>query len=1070
MAMVDLAATAAAERVERHGVTVAVHASPTTCVIAGEEDAVRAACAALEAEGIGVRTIKVDVASHCRLVEPLKEPLVRELTSLRGRRGSVPLLSSVTARPLSGEEIDAAYLWRNLREPVRFAETVEEALASGVRWFVEIGPHPVLTASIAQCLSSGAVENGVVLPTLLRDRDGLQSLLETAAGLYERGRDLNWAAIRAEGPRGKVVDLPQPSLPRRRHWTEPPPARSWRGSARKLSHPLLGEEVESAALDGKRVFELALSAAGLPELAQHRVVDVPILSAGAFLELANAAIRQTVSPDEGVVLEDVTFERLLQVPATSSRAVQVVVSHGRFTIESKASDPGWTRHVSGAYRTTEEHEGFSVPPISSRARSIATAELYAGLEGHGLTYGASCRRVAEVRFDGDVCEARIEAQRDLGDDRYFLHPHLLDMSLQALSPFVSRPALLQSVRRFRGIRRPEGAVFARASGDGGDAFRVVLSDARGVVAIASGLELTSTQARTLREPDVWRKRVEWSRVDAPDATAPSGRWAVIAPSPLKDALEKSAPKAPELDPLAGMLMVASRETEVSELVRLAQSAGPGVPLWLVTRGAFGVLPDDVRNPAHAALQAAARAGWAEGVLDGATLDLDASSSASAEEEAELLWREIGAGGRHAIIARRHGQRYVPRLERARPGATGATGATLPVDGQSTYLVTGGSSDLGLHAAEWLVRRGARHLVLCGRSESMDSRSERLKALEALGVDVRYRSVDVSDSAAVAALAADLESSPIVAGIVHAAGFAELSPFSELTEERIASAFRPKVKGAENLKAHFARPSLKFFLLYASSSTWLGALGRGLAHYAAANAYLEAFAAELARAGTNAIAIAWPPWQGIGRVREAAAAGHFDSLGVKTLLPEEADEILNHLDRQATLLCALDRGRYLCRGADAGLLVDLDDGASSSSPERAPYEAPRDLLEERLASSWQEVLGVERVGRSDSFFSMGGSSIKAATLLNRLRRHMTEPAEPISIVALFEAPTVAHLAAYLREHHPDCARAIESSGPADKTDPVIEKTRRPLELLERIDELSDEEVEALLVEHGHADAR
>jgi acyl carrier protein len=144
---------------------------------------------------------------------------------------------------------------------------------------------------------------------------------------------------------------------------------------------------------------------------------------------------------------------------------------------------------------------------------------------------------------------------------------------------------------------------------------------------------------------------------------------------------------------------------------------------------------------------------------------------------------------------------------------------------------------------------------------------------------------------------------------------------------------------------------------------------------------------------------------------------------------------------------------------------MDDGPSmASSAQTVSYEAPQDALEEKLASSWSEVLGVERVGRNDSFFALGGSSVKAATLLNRLRRHMSEP---ISVVALFEAPTVANLAAYLRERHPDCSRAIVDESALE---PMVPASKRPLDLLARIDELSDEEVEALLVEHGNVEAR
>ncbi len=167
---------------------------------------------------------------------------------------------------------------------------------------------------------------------------------------------------------------------------------------------------------------------------------------------------------------------------------------------------------------------------------------------------------------------------------------------------------------------------------------------------------------------------------------------------------------------------------------------------------------------------------------------------------------------------------------------------------------------------------------------------------------------------------------------------------------------------------------------------------------------------------------------IGRAREAAAAGHFEAMGVATLAPEEAFEVLSDLgglgglDHRRFSCCAIDRGRYVAAEPTPASLPTWTIGLGLCEPGAArrgvPYEAPRDPLEETpgcvLAErSWES----GGSGRNDSFFALGGSSIKAATLLNRLRRHMSEP---VSIVALFEAPTVANLAAYLRERHPDCA--------------------------------------------------
>jgi len=103
------------------------------------------------------------------------------------------------------------------------------------------------------------------------------------------------------------------------------------------------------------------------------------------------------------------------------------------------------------------------------------------------------------------------------------------------------------------------------------------------------------------------------------------------------------------------------------------------------------------------------------------------------------------------------------------------------------------------------------------------------------------------------------------------------------------------------------------------------------------------------------------------------------------------------------------------------------------PERVRVEhvAPRTPLERFLAALWEETLGVERVGLRDSFFDLGGTSITGAVVVNRLQGVM---GEILHVVALFDAPTLAELAAYLgREHRAAVARVWSpESLPGDLT--------------------------------------
>ncbi len=86
----------------------------------------------------------------------------------------------------------------------------------------------------------------------------------------------------------------------------------------------------------------------------------------------------------------------------------------------------------------------------------------------------------------------------------------------------------------------------------------------------------------------------------------------------------------------------------------------------------------------------------------------------------------------------------------------------------------------------------------------------------------------------------------------------------------------------------------------------------------------------------------------------------------------------------------------------------------AEPRAASSIAPRTPFERWLAELWREVLAIDCLGVEESFFALGGNSIQVAILTNLLQERLGEPVE---VVALFEAPTIARLSRHLEARYP-----------------------------------------------------
>ncbi|MFE7601374.1 SDR family NAD(P)-dependent oxidoreductase [Streptomyces sp. NPDC057494] len=239
--------------------SVAAVNSPGMTVVAGDGDDLDA-LAAHYGEDVRTRRIPVAYASHSPHVDAVRDTLPAELAGIAPRAGTVPLHSTVTGTALDGSELDVAYWFRNLREPVGFEPAVRALLHAGHELFIEMSPHPVLALAVQQTAEDADLPVAA-LGTLRRGEGGPQRLLLAFGEAFCHGAEVDWDTLLPAPPAGTArAELPTYAFQRRRHWIsgQPHAARALTPTAAVLPEAAAdtAEPEQDVALTGPAALEL----------------------------------------------------------------------------------------------------------------------------------------------------------------------------------------------------------------------------------------------------------------------------------------------------------------------------------------------------------------------------------------------------------------------------------------------------------------------------------------------------------------------------------------------------------------------------------------------------------------------------------------------------------------------------------------------------------------------------------------------------------------------------------------------------------------------------------------------
>ena len=741
--------------------------SATQVTIAGSAAGIERLRLALDARRIFARALNVQVPFHSVFMEPLEAPIHAALAGLKPMAPAIPLYSTVTGARVAGAIHDADYWYRNIRQPVCFADAVNAALDAGYRNFAELSPHPVLGGA----LQEGAILNGIaanVVPTLRRGKPEAMQVRIAVGTLFCLGVCIDWAGALEAG-----IALPLPCYQWRheRHWYETAASADNRSAA--PLHPILSRRLDAEM----PTWEADLDRLSLDFLQDHCIQGTVVFPGAAYVEMAAFAARSLFGDLATTTFANIAFRRALYISPDQAVTLRISVDPETcaFRIASRLFDqPGaaWQLHCTGQLLTGQRGQDAPARLADIQQRcgtAVTAAACYAHFERLGLEYGPLFQGISSLQQGAGEALAWVDVPAALLGTmgQFGIHPALLDLCFQTLAaalPFdggaatvymptgVAEGRILHAlpqqlwIHASIGRRDAHGMLGDIRMFDGGGRLLLEIAgcSARALGAAApfavtpqklyqpswiASAPVAATPAAAA--PGCWylyggepalaqavaaqfaqRGHSAFSLDAGFDATSTQG-WLdqlTHVPSGLElrgvlhlDLCRGELPEAPAAADIDAEI---ARGCLVTLNLTQALAALPGVSkprLWIVTRGTQPVLGADRPDPFRAPVWGMARV-----LGHGEHIDLWGGivdlPAQPHDGDARCVVDECLGGDAEDQIAYRGEVRHVLRLAECEQAVRLPTAPRLRAD--ASYLVTGGLGALGLEVSRWMVGCGA----------------------------------------------------------------------------------------------------------------------------------------------------------------------------------------------------------------------------------------------------------------------------------------------------------------------------------------------------------------------------
>ncbi|NEQ82113.1 MAG: SDR family NAD(P)-dependent oxidoreductase, partial [Moorea sp. SIO2I5] len=347
-----------------------------------------------------------------------------------------------------------------------------------------------------------------------------------------------------------------------------------------------------------------------------------------------------------------------------------------------------------------------------------------------------------------------------------------------------------------------------------------------------------------------------------------------------------------------------------------------------------------------------------------------------------------------------------------------------------YLITGGMGGLGLLVANWMVSKGAKHLILLGRRSPDDATRKKITELEMAGAEVVVEKADVTDLESMKGVLQRIEESkrPLV-GVIHSVMVLSNGVLRNQSWSSFEQVMEPKVQGAWHLHQLTQSQPLDFFVLFSSATSLLGSLGQGMANYSAANGFLDGLAHYRRTMGLPGLSIHWGAVSQVGRAigRDTDTAAMLSKNGMGLISPAQFLESLELLMSSSDVevgVVPIEWSGWQERVAQWPFLADwqetiLEVAQPSKSDfllklEATPPNEHRLLLVAHVRRQVAQVLRIshpESIEMDTGFFDLGIDSLSSVELRNKLQGSL-KCSVPSTVT--LDYPTLKALVEYLYE--------------------------------------------------------